>query len=69
MDERFIEILQGWQRPHRPLLHSTFLAFEWMWRIKFFVLAALHKAVTRTNRRTSAAFSPPLFAATGNDSG
>jgi hypothetical protein len=69
MDERFIEILQGWQRPERPLLPSTFQAFEWMSRIKFFALAAVHKAVMRTNRRTSAAFSPPLFAATGNDSG
>jgi hypothetical protein len=64
-----MEILQGWQPPERPLLPCTFLAFEWMWRIKFFVLAALHKAVMRTNRRINAAFSPPLFAATGNDSG
>jgi hypothetical protein len=55
--------------PERPLLHSTFLALEWMSRIKFFALAAVHKAVMRTNRRTNAAFSPPLLAATGNDSG
>jgi hypothetical protein len=64
-----MEILQGWQRPERPLYHSTFLAFEWMSRFKFFALAAVHNAVIRTNRRTNAAFSPPLFAATGNDSG
>jgi hypothetical protein len=40
-----------------------------MSRIKFFALAAVHKAVMRTNRRANAAFSPPLFAATANDSG
>jgi hypothetical protein len=65
--ERFIETLLGLQRSQWPLLPSTSQAFEWMSQIKFFVLAALHKAVMRTNWR--AAFSPPLFAATGNDSG
>jgi hypothetical protein len=40
-----------------------------MSQIKFFVLAALHKAVMQTKRRTNAVFSPPLFAAIGNDGG
>jgi hypothetical protein len=67
--ERFIETRLGSQRSQWPLLPSTFQAFEWMSRIKFFALAAVHKAVMRTNRRANAAFSAPLFAATGNDSG
>jgi hypothetical protein len=49
--ERFIESLLGWQRPEWPLLPYSAAAFQWMSPITIFLLAAVHKDVTKMARR------------------